>query len=397
MITKNCKNTNKLRKIRRTFLSCFILFFSLCLLIPAGALNSETDLENASYYYADVAKNHTIGGTYMSFIVEPKTSEDKLISTETEFRNLYGSFRESKVNFAGMINADKKNEILFPEVENDQNYSFLYVERAGFSNVEYQNAWKHEYYPIQLMFKGLHNSKGSYSFFYISQSDADILLDNEGLEKNIENYQSLLGRKTTIKFNGVDYIFTIADIYLETNYFYDALHEVAGKFFLGYNKFPNEFKKQAVFFLREYYYQNFYYLKYVKNNYKNSNFDFSIGKYNIKDNFVVDSTITNDIFSSKSQVLSVLFLVISVIFFLSSILLLFTDFECLRKIFIYVFILISMFLPYLIFKIIFVKTKNVYIFSSFTFNIYLIYLIVELITLCCFGIYLSSRKKRIIK
>ena len=165
----NLKNDFKIfiskDNMKHIFPIIIILFVALCLLVPAGAIHPNTPIEDAGNYFAEVVKNHTSSGIYASLIVQPNDPKIELEKTDVEFYKLYGSFGEDYANYVGALNADKNNNVHFLELENNINYSFIYFDENHTKNVEYEDNWKHEYYPIQLMFEQSQTSPDAYSFF----------------------------------------------------------------------------------------------------------------------------------------------------------------------------------------------------------------------------------------
>ena len=271
-------------RIKHVVLFCFLFFVSFSLLIPAGALHDSTAVYNSAFYFSDlIKKNDDIN--YISVIAEQVSDDQKMNSTPDEYRSLYGTFGMRKINYAGTVNADKSEEIYIEEIDDCSNLSFLYVS-VGFSNRTYEDHYMHESYPLELMFYGITSKKGSdFSFIYISQSHADYLIKKKkGKDAEIlqTDYEQLISSSINLSICGISYSYTIGNIYLETNYFYDALHECMGEFLLGYNTFPGGLKKQATFFMNAYEFQNKTHLDYSLKQYDPSKYNYKIGKSQLK-------------------------------------------------------------------------------------------------------------------
>ena len=359
---------------RANLLSVLVLIFvSLLIIFPIGALHSSSVVENTSEYLADVAENHTTNGKYAAMMVEPNDETDKKINNPYyEFHYLYGIFREGLATYAGSVNADKNHSIKLKEIDDDINFSFLNVD-SGFGVKEYyvdddgNMIYKQEFYPLELMFYSNHPIlPGSFSFFYISQRRADSILEKRGLPHSTrEDYSKLLNTLTTVEFDGVQYQYTIDNIYLEQNYFYEALNEVMGEFFLGGHRYPNSIKRQGIFFLRNYAYQNKYYIQYSTGLYPLKDFDYQILDHNFKENFTIDDS--KLVYASKINLdVLVVFLIIFAITLLiaAAALILFGRFEF--SILNHICIACAVFVPYLLFWIIYAITKSTIIFSNFS-------------------------------
>lgn len=352
-----------------------LVFSSLLVIFPAGALHPSTAIENTSEYLADVASNHTQNGKYVAMMVEPKDgSEKKINNPYTEFHYLYGIFREGMATYAGTANSDKSHSIKFKDINDDSvNFSFLNVD-SGFETQKYYKdtdgnmVYKQEFYPLELMFYSNHPKvPGTHSFLYLSQSRANCLLNKKGLEHTRENYQSLLNTLITLEFDGVEYKYAIDNIYFERNYFYNALNEVMGEFFLGgAGYYPGGIKRQGVFFLRNYAYQNKYYIKYATSLYSEEDFLYKVLNYNFHQDFKVDDSKVV-LFSYGSAAGAILLLGLSIVMILCAlVLMLFGSYQfTIANISLVVGALL---IPYSVFWTIHLFTKSAILFSTFSIN-----------------------------
>ena len=353
-----------------------LIFFSLLVIFPFGALHTSTVVENTSEYLADVTQNHTTNGKYTAMMIEPKDGSDKKINNPYfEFHYLYGVFREGLATYVGSVNADKGHNIKFQDIDEDVNFSFLNVD-SGFSVKEYyvdkttgEMVYKQEFYPLELMFYSNHPMvAGAYSFLYISQSRANDLLDKKGLDHTKENYQTLLNNPEnliTLEFDGVPYKFAIDNIYYERNYFYYALNEVMGEFFLAGQKYPDGIKRQGMFFLRNYAYQNKFYIQYATSLYSQNDFAFKVLDRNFKSGFKIDESKLIYTAGIGGDIGATILLVLAIIVLLIPLLLMyFGEFEF--KPINHLLVGSAIVLPYFIFWIIHLISKSVLLFSSFS-------------------------------
>ena len=368
MLNKLIKN-----KINNPITIFCLIFVSLTILFPAGSLSPSSTIERTSQYIAEIAENNTKTGKYVSLMIEPNDNTDKRINDAYyEFHSLYAVFREGLATYVGTANADKnEHSIKIKEFNDGVNFSVLNVD-SGFGVKEYYKdregnmVYKQEFYPLELMFYSNHPAiPGAYSFLYLSKSRATQLLDLKGLEHSRENYHSLLNQLITIEIDETDYFFAIDNIYLEQNYFYDALHETIGEFFLAGQKYPPELKRQAMFFLRNFPYQNKYFIEYATQLYPQSDFDYKILDYNFKNKTKIDNSRLIFFSSSKGQAVSILLTLLSVILLLCSLLLItFGGFSF--KIQNHLLIVLSMLIPYLIFWIIHLSSNDPLLFSNYS-------------------------------
>lgn len=365
----------KNKRVNLTLILSFI-FVSLLSIFPIGALHSSTVVENTSVYLAEVTENHTINGKYIAMMIEPKDGSDKKIGNAyNEFHSLYGIFRERLATYVGSVNADKKHTIKLKDIDDDVNFSFLNVD-TGFSVTEYyidettgEMVYKQEFYPLELMFYSNHPTvSGAYSFLYISQSRANDLLDKKGLDHTKDNYYALLNNPDnliTLEFDGVEYKFAIDNIYYERNYFYEALDEVMGEFFLAGQRYPDGIKRQGMFFLRNYAYQNKYYIQYATSIYSQKDFTFNVLDRNFKEGFKIDKSrliYTSDV---SGDIAAVFLLIVAIIILIIPLLLIyFGSFEF--KLVNHLLVCGSLVLPYIFFWLIYLISKNVMLFSGFS-------------------------------
>lgn len=350
-----------------------LLVASLSLLFPAGSLKSSVAIERTSEYIADIAQNDTKSGKYVSLMIEPNDSTDeKIRNSYYEFHSLYAVFREGLATYVGTANADKsENTIRIKGSSDETNFSFLNVD-SGFGVKEYYKdeegnmVYKQEFYPLELMFYSNHPMiPEAFSFLYISKSRATEILDEKKLEHTRENYHSLLNQLITLEINGVDYVFAIDNIYLEQNYFYDALNETIGEFFLGGQKYPPEIKRQAMFFLRNYAYQNKYFIEYASSIYPEKDFNYKLLDYNFTNEIRIDENRLVFSATPKADAAAIM------ITFLSALLLLLAiafvalgsfDFSIMNHLLVFG----SLFLPYVIFWFTHFFTKDPLLFSNYS-------------------------------
>ena len=370
-----------------------LLFVSLLCLFPSGAVHSSSAVENTSEYLSDVAVNHTVNGQYVAMMVEPNDNTNKKVNNPyTEFHYLYGVFREGHATYAGAVNADKSHSITIKEIDEDVSFSFLSVD-SGFGVKEYykdssnETVYKHEYYPLELMFYSDHPLiPGQFSFLYISQSRANSLLDKQGLDHTKENYKKLQNSLITLSFDGDEYQFAIDNIYYERNYFYNALNETMGEFLFGGAKYPSGIKRQGLFFLRNYAYQNLYYIQHATMQYSLADFNFKILERNFKDGFLIDQNKLIYEGNSSYNYVSVLIVAFSITLLFGVVCLIYFgsyEFNYRNNL---VFAGAAL-LPYFIFWIIHAITKSAILFSIFSITceiwtlvgITIVYLILYLI------------------
>lgn len=279
-----CLKISKYSFSKRLCLVLIVCFMSLCGIFCSPSFLSATTTESSAAYISEVIKDSEID--YLPLLIEQEDDKHKVPNSYNEFHALYGAFKESNITYVGSVNGDKGKNISVSSLNTFQNLSFVYAEY--FSNIEYNGHYKHQYYPLELMFHGYHstNETVAFSFCYISQSQADELIESNYFGDGvIENYEQLLNRLIYIDFDGTEYPYMISNIYLEINYFYEGLKDAFGGFLIGNNRYPEGFGLQSCYFLRDYTFQNMFYMNRAKNIFGNSHYTVKIG------NGLLDKTI----------------------------------------------------------------------------------------------------------
>ena len=362
---KKCIEQLKLMFVGKQLMVSILLFSSMILIFPSGALLKSTSFEQYGLTSANIAKKNTANGDYLSLLITSNKSE-KMPTGFFETHELNGIFRGNNFNFATTVNSNKKQKITISEFSNDVNFSILYANT--FSNRVYEDHYRHEYYPLELMFKGDHSvDKEDYSFCYISKSQANILLEKMSLEKNHDNYENLLRTKIDIEYDGIVCKYSIANIYLETNPFYDGLKSTMGDFVVTYAKHPDTFKQTYNYYLNIYPFQNTYFLERIASIYNSAEYSVDINYTNVTKTFSVKAitgffTNTN---TNTNHVISIVFIAITFLIFALSLILLYLRKVTITLIQIFVYPSLSIFAHFL-FRIIYVSTNTAYCFSNFS-------------------------------
>lgn len=395
-MTKKTRKASKNKSLFAIIVAVlFLLSFSSCFI--SGIFNPAIKTEETAEYIADVVKNHTRKGTYAALLVEPKSStEKKLIDTGTELYSLYGVFRENIASYVSTVNADHTHDVRFKDIQSE-NLSYVYV-TSGFNSVAYHGHYKHEYYPLELMFNRekdpeVWQQKNFSSLLYISQSQADKFLDLNGMEHNETNYKSLLKTRIMLTTNGVEKEWQIEDIYLQQNYFYEAVTECAGEFVFAWSldAFLQGPKKQSLYFLSSYSFRNSFYFDYATALYPQSDFEYKISDFNFTDDFKLDAKRLFFSSDSNTPLLSTLVLVFGIILVSSGLAIIYFVLPDLKWWHHFVFAT-SALLPYLSFKILHKITSRILFFSTVATNANLIML---LTTIFVYSVIVLLKKKKI--
>ena len=369
----------ELKKIAKhsKFIIPTLSFLALSLVFVGGSFSPNTHIEKVASYAAEVTKNNTTNKQFCCLTAETR-SGGSLPDSETEFRNLYGSFAQRKISFASVLNPDKEHSIT---ISNDltPNLSALYVGPVGstvYKDSDNNEHIKHYIYPIELMFENDsdYEKKASSKYYaYISQSQADVVLDNFFHEKRnddghypIESYKKLI-LETDIPFSvdGASFDFSILNIYYETNYYYLGLKDVVGDFIMISYSFPNNLVKERknLYFLNDNSYQNEYYMKYIREVYNSDDHIIKINHYNLVDS--IDDEYLLSFFTLKgafsAEWLTAIILSISGLILIACLGLILYVKTVVREAnyLLYILSVVFSLLPYLLFKLLFTLTNDV--------------------------------------
>lgn len=370
---------------------CIFLFAASLVFLASGAANSSTKVYSSAVYYSELIKNND-DIKYLPLIVEQQDEDHTLIDTATEFRALYGAFGNRITNFAGTVNADKENDIYFSDIETE-NLSFVYA-HIGFSNspekegTKYYGGYRHEFYPLHLLYEGTANKKREdFSFLYLSQSQADKLI---AAKAEYNTYDDLINESVDLEFNGEVYRWTIDNIYIEEDYFYNAVTNVMGEFLLGYRYYPEGFNKQATFFLNEHEYENKFFIDYATSTYSKSHYTYKTSDFriNVSEKKGLSFTTINLDVLSIFILIGALVLIGFAGFFIAQSRYFHSLAYC-------TYFVLSAIIPYAIAHVIFLLFKNTYLFSPFGTTAIMIYIIILVLFLILAAILYGRKKKPI--
>ena len=343
-----------------------------CSFFASGAFSNSTSIENIAEYGSYVVKNYTKNKKYCSISVEKTNDSGELLDPYSEFNDLYGVFKQTKVTFASIINLYEDHAIYFDEISSKNSLPIFYLGMGA--STPYHGHYKHMTFPFELMFPS--KVIKSYNAF-ISKSQADRLLEvrtGKASNYSIDDYKSLIGTQVPISVNSESYNFNIADIYYETNYYYECISEIAGEFILcSYEILPQNLlqQKRNLYFLSEYTYQNQFFMKHINESYSNHKYILRVNHKNITSS-INDKRLLGfydpNINKKGNTLITVLFVSIGVIMMAFSLLLLVRE---RKKITIlnHFISLITILLPYCIFSLIFSLCGNLYLFSGFSTKI----------------------------
>ena len=343
---------------------------SLTLVYFGGLFSPQTDLEKISSYASQVVLNNTKNKERICITAERKSKAGSLPDPETEFRNLYGVFAQRSITFSSVINPDKAHQITIGN-NLSKNLSAMYVGPVG--SMEYNGGYRHYIYPLELMFpddKDYEKKTTTRNYAYISQSQADLILETILHEEktnntySAESYKKLILNEYPFAVDGKLFDFGILNIYFERNYYYEGLSDAVGDFILTSYSFPNDLRKEQknLYFLNSNDYQNKYFMEYLNEVYSTDDYILKLNPFNLVGDYNADFLMSFhnlDSNYSLEWLSTLLFIVAAAMLFVN--VLLYGYCVLLQKkkhksdliIFLPV-----VFIPYLIFTIIYFITKN---------------------------------------
>lgn len=386
-----------------------ILFSSVCLLISGTQHNSANLYKSAGYYSNIVKSNEKIDN--IGFVVKQKQKESVMPDTATELRALYGAFGNRKSNYAGTINAEKKQTITFEDFQIASNLSYVYIQTGVQVSVSkvHPDRFRMEFYPLDLMFDYYPNNPTKfYSFMYLSTEQArkiidikfpglfdgslstsELLKDSEFVSKCKSD---ILGKGVNISFNGTVKLFEVTNIYFAEDYFYKTVFNTIGEFLVGYNQYPDDFLKEATYFLNDQEYQNEFYLKYIKEAYDPDKYSFGLVHKDYTKEF--DNDLAFKFLENNNAVIFGVFIFLSSFLVISSFVLCF-KFKIFNSSY-YFYSIIALILPYFVGKILYLVSKNIEFFNPFFTTSFLVVTLVYILFYLAYFIANYCFKRRLI-
>ena len=356
------------------------MVLGLTLSFVGGMFSEETRMEKIAEYATKVVNRNTDKKKYCAITVGKTNDSGPILNSDDEFHNLYGTFRQTKVTFASVMNVDKARNIFIKNNDHliSDNLSALYVGPVG--AIKYNGHYKHYTYPVEIMFPDEKLYDICRYVVYISQTHADRLLESKGIQKNNnlysdEQYQSLLKTLIDVSIDGKPNTFIIQNIYFEQNYYQQGLSDVMGDFVMVSYYMPENLRdeQQNVYFMSEYDYQNKYFMEYINKAYSNKKYSVKVNHYNIKGN-IDDDYLLSFYYGSKNgnfDWLSAIIMVLSVASVAFSLLLFALSNKKIKPIK-YVIYGVCLFGPYLSFYLLYSITNNVIFLSRTATRMYTI-------------------------
>lgn len=343
----------------------------MVLIFVGGMFSSNTKIEKIADYATNVVLNQTSNKPLCAITIGKTDDSGSMPDADSEFHNTYGTFMQYRIAFASAVNPDKDLSINFDSFEAG-NLSMLYGGAVG--TIPYDDHFKHNTLPIEMMFNDEKMYDISNYVVYISQNQADKILDSYNLPRQANGlhseaeYGSLLKQLVPISINGTITDFVIQNIYFQFNYYYDSLSEVMGDFVIFSYYLPDNLRAQQrnMYFMDEYVYHNKYFMNYIVNAYPSRTFSLKINHYNIT------SEIDEDLFLSfyyqsnikSSDWINTFLVVIAVLLLVLSLVLTYVGSDNKKSIIFCLLQLGVLFIPYIFFSLLYRLTSNIYFLSE---------------------------------
>lgn len=392
------------------------ILLSLTISLLAGLVSNDTKKEKSADYVANVVKNNTVSSNYLGVTVQ-KLQENSNFSAqdnEAEFRRLYGVFRQERATFAAGYNLDKEYSISVGCFDSDENQSIMYVGQS--LSDPYENGYKHNPYPYVFMFPLVRDESVWQNCLSISKSKATQMLlklfpekkESEFVDADYKEY--VVGKKTIITISSPDSSethteeYTIQNIYYEQDYYYDCINEVVGEFVIFSEYFRPKYSdnkyvpSQRMYFFTDFAYQTKYFMDYLNECYASGEYRIDVVTRNIIKGTIDKETVLQfrDLNTlKKTSVFETLFIIFAIALAFVSVALFIVSEIHTNKLSV-MLCLVATFVPYLIFKIIYLITKNIVLFSitSTRINgILMIVYIAAIIFVCVFEFTIKKRKE----
>lgn len=359
------------------FLVFGFILSSLVVSLLVGLVSNDSKKEKISNDIATIVKNDTETSTYLGVHIK-KTADNAVFSSqdnETEFRKMYGLFRQERATFAVGFNLDKEHTITVDAFENDENQSIIHVGQS--TSGPYENGYKHNPYPIIFVLPLIRDESKTKNCVSISESKAKKMLSNIFPDKNPEEFtvadysQFVIGQEIKISVDGFEDKYTIQNVYYEQDYYYDCLKETVGDFIVFSEYFypvtnGKQLNQQRMYFFTSYAYQNKYFIDYINSSYNTTDYSISIATHNVVKGEINQESILqfrNFIKNDSSTVWETILIIVAIAFAFASVVFS-VEYDINRNFFSLIICLLLAFVPYLVFKLIFVISGNISFFSG---------------------------------
>ncbi len=380
----------KMKKFRFQFKSIFnklsisILIISVVFLsssFVAGMFATKGSIEETSHYITKVVETKVPTKDLLAITIERESSSGSLPDSYQQFRQLYGAFRQTRITFTSGYNLTQEEKISIDEIDISNDKLAAIFLGPVFKSVEYNGHYKHELYPVELMFplEPYNPSDPVYQKIFISTRQAYALLEARHIPKEAgddyskEQYETLMDSILPITVNGLLYDCTIKNIYYPDTYYVEGIYHTIGECIFTSYQFPGNLTTQNSYFMSKYDYENRFFMEYINNLYNKTDYRAKCVKQNLS-SMPDENQILNFFYDRgrNGQALEIVFIIFSVGLLFVEIFLVYNETRKYFVEFLSLQIAIS-FVPYLLFLLLYSITGNILLFSEFglKFNAFL--------------------------
>lgn len=370
-----------MKKIKIQFKSLFnkssisILIVSLVFLsssIVTGMFASKTKIEETSHYIASVVETKVPTQDLLAITLQ-RESSGSMPDSYQQFRQLYGSFRQTRITFTSGFNLTGEENISIDEIDPDKNKLASIFLGPVFKSIEYHGHYKHDLYPVELMFplKEYDPHDPVYQKIFISTKQAHDLLEARHIPKeekddySRQQYETLMDTILPITVNGILYDCTIKNIYYPDTYYVEGIYNTIGECIFTSYQFPGNLPMQNAYFMSKYDFENRFFMEYINNLYNKTEYRAKCAKQNLTSLPDEDHILSFFYGNNKNNVaLEIIFILFSVGLLFVEIFLIYNETKKYFVEFLTLQIVVA-FVPYLLFLLLYTITGNIFLFSEF--------------------------------
>ena len=275
---KNIKAPEWLRRARRLPSHIqVIIYLILTLVWTCGFMTSGAFCSITQGEIAGASLTHT--ASEQAFVIATQNKSDlTTINHGSDYayywRSIY-DISESALCYLGATNAEKKIETYLSDDPRKETFTFLCQD--VFVCLDKEGYYYDPYYMLDLMFYGVRDAYGRFSFLYILESQAKVLLGKQPEDDCSEaEYRSLIGEPVTLNLAGKQEQWTIGNIIIESRPRCQAILAEIGSFAVTKYKMPNDYPYESVFFASRWDYINKRIVQHLKEAYDSNSFSFTI-------------------------------------------------------------------------------------------------------------------------
>lgn len=349
--------------------SILMMIVSFSLTFVAGMFAENTKIESCARDVVNIVNTKVPTKDLLGVTVEAGENRS-LPNSEDQFYKLYGVFRQEKITFASGYNLTKQDDVRIDDLDPNFNFPVAYLQYT-MSSPKYKRGHKHykdDVYPVELMFPYDSQDTGSKKIVISDIHARSLLKTKKGIikpdDEYIEgDYELLLKDSLEVKVNGTPHNFIIQSIFYSDTYYVEGLYHTIGDFFFTSVYFPNTIKKQNLYFMNNFDYENKFFMEYLNKLYDRGDYRLNCVQNTLPEE--INETVVTYFFYGETKnavFLEAILLTVSVVYLAVS---LFISIAIMREEKIYWLLLKIMFafVPFATFFVIFIITKSVLLFS----------------------------------